>query len=1130
MLISARSAVALGLALALVSLAGCSSDGDTTAASESLIPVDQDQPGGVEADLAQARGLQPVLEKPRRYPFTIAVAPLLIEFGKNQVRFDTDLKDPLPIMPPERIAKLTQAEGWPADRDWPEEERAILTVLRDGFAGALAQLEAEGSAPGAAPAKDGAKDGAAPAKGGAAPAKDGAKPGPAPAKDGAKPGATPANDGTTSPEDKQAEGQDPDTEQVRGLRERILTLIQARGLACPPEGEGAPSGPDASAQAAPVGTSSLSFRAPKGWASIAPPVSGTLVAAYRAPDGTATVNAFYRPLSAFLSADELPLVRSDELLDRFTEGDLGRGTLVERVMHSGWIEVGGFPAISARADLVSGHEAHTFAILGADRQYVLTVIAPPGRFDLAEEILATVKLTGGPVAVAEQAPSAATRKKGVDLTDVQRSEIDELSGQNFGIRPEGFQERMVALLDQFGLFEEAEPLKLTDAQLADMAQLNDTSGPRNKALRQADARGADLLMVSRLRRNKISYAGISSFGTYVADAGLTFLFWFPNFAPGFRSENYRSDIELAVEVYDVRSGAQVWTYTYRRNRIKALKATERGWLGGFGILLMRFFRTDGQIDNARTYVRPQTWLEVEHDLLLDLWSPQAFKGELDDSGFEAKVNQGVVARRTALVAGISRYGPRAQPVLSKLAQQAAVAGLSAPVRDRLAIQFGAGKGESELLLANLRASYDEPSLDFGVRPYGESDATDIEEFLVNDGGFNRGFVKLLQGAAATRVQLKAALRWLAKARRDDPVFGYLNLETLVVDDPSQPGDKLRKYLLPYDADLVTLEEIMASSSGAERTARVLEHLERTAISFAWLEKTLNVEGQADDHRYLQSREVFLVLDCAFPGQYTGLRYAPQHAADVALGWNPSAGPAPGTVGGGTIEVVPEKTPDETPGETPDETPDETPGETPGETPQPPTPGVESIDPQPPADEWGPRNPFGPRGPEERRVVPEGPSGPRPGEQRRMISRSRLAPTTVLAQAEKEGEAEQEGEGKPPSGEQNAVRAPQLTDQFVRRLSRVPGRTVVVTGRFNDSLLDIVPQKRGAFAHHFLKGGNLRNRRVETQQKDGVEVLESRPLLEYIRTRVEDESRLLNRPQSILIYGDNDDFPLIERRK
>ena len=146
----------------------------------------------------------------------------------------------------------------------------------------------------------------------------------------------------------------------------------------------------------------------------------------------------------------------------------------------------------------------------------------------------------------------------------------------------------------------------------------------------------------------------------------------------------------------------------------------------------------------------------------------------------------------------------------------------------------------------------------------------------------------------------------------------------------------------------------------------------------------------------------------------------------------------------------------------------------------------------------------------------------------MISRSRLAPTTVLAQAEKESEEAEEPQAKE-AGEPTS-RVPQLTDQFVRRLSRVPGRTIVVTGRFNDSLLDVVPQKRGAFAHHFLKGANLRNRRVEPSLKDGAEVLESRPLLEYVRTRVEDESRLLNRPQSILIYGDNDDFPIIVRQK
>ena len=967
-----------------------------------------------------------------------------------------------------------------------------------------------------------------------------------------------------------------------GIRDRRLAALLKRQVThCPPEGDSdGVSGGAAVAEANPaaiaeIKTSTFTFKGPRGWTLIEPEVSGTLVGAYRAADETATANAFYRPISEFLTGEDLPLDLGETLLDRLTSQELGEGTLVERVTHSAWTEISGFPAIVARADLRSGHEAHLFAVLTADRQYVLTVIVPPGRFDLAEEVARTVVIEGDRLPEVG-GPQKRTKKKGSDLTKGQLSarskEIDELPGQNFGIRPEGYQDRIVALLDQFGMFEEAEKLKLTDAQISDMSALDDAASPRNKALRQADARGADLLMVSRLRRNKVSYAGISSFGSYVADAGLTFLFWFPNFAPGFRSENYRTDVELVVEIYDVRSGAQVWTYTYRRQRTKALKATERGWLGGFGILLMRFFRTDGQIDNARTYVRPQTWLEVEHDLLLDLWSPAAFKGEIDDSGFEEKINASVVARRTAMVAGVSRYGAKAQRVLTKLARDGAVAALARTpaVRDRLKKTYGE-RSDNELLLANLRDSYGEPTLDFGIRPYAESDAKDIEEFLVNDGGFNRGFVKVLSGPAANRIQLKAAIRWLAKARRVDPVFSYLNLETLVVDDPTQPGDKLKKYLLPYDADLETLEVIMKENEGQERTQKVLEHLERTAISFQWIEKTLNVEGSSrDDHRHLQSREVFLVLDCAFPGHYTGLRYAPSHAGDVAEGWNPAAGPAPGAIGGGRIieitppEKTPGETPDKTPGETPDktpgETPDKTPGEipdkTPGETPDntpggtpdntpggtpdntpggtpDKTPGGEAEQVDPPEPEWGPRNPFGPRPPSKRRIVPEGPSGPRPSDRRRMISRSRIAPTTVLAQAPKGDKADDDkaDDDKADNGKGRG-RAPQLTDQFIRRLSRVPGRTIVVTGRFNDSLLDVIPQKRGAFAHHFLKGGNLRNRRVETnkERRPGWEILELRPLLEYIRTRVEDESRLLNRPQSILIYGDNDDFPLIERQK
>ena len=55
---------------------------------------------------------------------------------------------------------------------------------------------------------------------------------------------------------------------------------------------------------------------------------------------------------------------------------------------------------------------------------------------------------------------------------------------------------------------------------------------------------------------------------------------------------------------------------------------------------------------------------------------------------------------------------------------------------------------------------------------------------------------------------------------------------------------------------------------------MLAHLERTAISFAWIEETFN-HANLEDHRYLQSRNVALIFDVAFPDPVTGLRYAPE---------------------------------------------------------------------------------------------------------------------------------------------------------------------------------------------------------------------------------------------------------------
>jgi hypothetical protein len=382
------------------------------------------------------------------------------------------------------------------------------------------------------------------------------------------------------------------------------------------------------------------------------------------------------------------------------------------------------------------------------------------------------------------------------------------------------------------------------------------------------------------------------------------------------------------------------------------------------------------------------------------------------------------------------------------------------------------------------------------------------------------------------VRIKAALRTVAKARRPDPVLLYMNGQTVVADDPDAPGDGLRKYFLPHDADLVELERLRALPASAERTTAILAHLDRTAISFSWIAETLN-QASIEDHRYIMSREVVLVFDCAFPGPL-GLRYAPAHEALVAGGGVPSGGGAPlrredtrsppiEGDGSNPEQTPPEQTPPEqTP---PEQTPPEEPKQLEPEQPKQAEPEEpKQAEPEEPKQaepeepkQAEPEEPKPTRVPdptpvEEPAPAPATEPAPAPRKPRRMSQRG-VQGTTLPA------EAESEEEGAPVA---------QLSMHFLDDLGRRPGRKVVVTVRWNEGPLDVTPQKAGGFVYHFLRGARDRGRVPGRAVSQGAyrHVVESGPLLDYVRARVEDESRTLNRPQSILSLGDNDDFPVI----
>jgi hypothetical protein len=70
-------------------------------------------------------------------------------------------------------------------------------------------------------------------------------------------------------------------------------------------------------------------------------------------------------------------------------------------------------------------------------------------------------------------------------------------------------------------------------------------------------------------------------------------------------------------------------------------------------------------------------------------------------------------------------------------------------------------------------------------------------------------------------------------------------------------------------------------------------------------------------------------------------------------------------------------------------------------------------------------------------------------------------------------------------------------------------------------------------YHFIKGLEDRQRVPGREVVEGDKafvVVEARPVIDYARARIEDESRTLNAPQSVLTWGDNDDFPVLRQAK
>ena len=1121
------------------------------------LPINEET-GEVDTDLSQAPGLKEVFEAPRRYPFTVAVCPLRTEWTDQEKVHSKIFQSPLPDVV---VTNQRKAEGWPDDRDSAEEEEAILQFAQAGYAKSQTQVdqdnaeggEAGGSGEEAAP-EEAAPEETAPEE--TAPeetapeetapeetapeetapeetapeetapeetAPEETAPEEGAPEEGAPEEGAPEEGAPeeAAPEEAAPEGKARGERRVSGLPS--LEFLLDPQAACPPGEEE----PEASEIAA---VTSVTFSAPAEWVASSPDVTGTLIQAFVAPDGSANAYTAWEPRADYVPEGQ-ELERNAQTLAKFRSERLAKASF-RTVASLTWGERMGHPSVEVRGELVSGDRAALSVIYTANQVVTLSVIYPPDGAGLLEVIYSTLRVEGPQIELPaaelaldrEVEPENKEMMTQAELAAGKAIDAHE-DGLNMPVQDTGYQDRLIGLVEQFGLFERTERLAYSsDTQKQDPLEF----------LKQAKDRGADLMLLPRLKRNKVSYMGIS-LSKYALDFLAWLTFWWPSAIwPGIESEYYRSDVELLVEIYDVRSGERLWNTTYRQEYTTLLSTPDRGWVP-WGVLTVRLgYLSGGMLEDASAHVMPSTWLDVEHQVLTDLWSQGGFKGVLDSKDYADRVNTNVEPRRTGLIVAVSEYGPKAKGVLEKLAGDAYTNGVSEPQREILSAKYP-GKGLRESVLGELQREYADASLSFGVRPFAEADGEAISKFLVNDADFSRGDVQTLIGPQAGRVALKAALRRLAKSRRPDPVFAYLNLETLVVDDPRQPGDELKKYLLPYDADLETLEEILTSGEGEERSKRVIAHLNKTAISFDWIAETLNQDG-LEDHRHLQSKETLLVLDCAFPSTVTGLRYAPLHGPD----WTPTLT----TSGGAEIEESDSAPEDSAPEDSAPE--DSAPEEAAPEEAAPEEAAPEEAAPEEAAPEEAAPEEAAPEEAAPEEAAPEeaapaeaapaeaAPEEAAPKRRHRRISRRGVVPTTVFAQAEPE-------DGAPAPAEKaenkDGLKASELTSQFLERISRVPGRTIVVTSRYNERPLDVVPERQGGFTYHFLKGardrGRVAGRLVEEESGDKVQrylLIESGVLLDYTRGRIEDESRTLNRPESFLIFGDNDDFPVIKRKQ
>jgi hypothetical protein len=361
------------------------------------------------------------------------------------------------------------------------------------------------------------------------------------------------------------------------------------------------------------------------------------------------------------------------------------------------------------------------------------------------------------------------------------------------------------------------------------------------------------------------------------------------------------------------------------------------------------------------------------------------------------------------------------------------------------------------------------------------------------------------------------------------------LAGLSAESPEIPGlqAQISELAARYKSGCDRVLAEQASTLDAIKT-RCLDFFDQNAISFAWLEKQFNRDTTKplEDLVFLQSKNVVMVLDTTFPGQFTELAYAPRF--ELSLGAQPVS----------IINAATKET-----------------SAVPTSTPEVPTPPSEVLPPKPgeiEIQEPGGLPPKTGKQPEDGKTE-ESPGQESPGIESKPGDPKFEAPPKEQPEDEPEDESEEESKNRrrlklgyfealkrtfmaagmqrqdgSAEASEAAIEQEQagISNAFLKVLLR-PGFIIVLSSMSSRRPLELADKEMSAFAYHLTRGAATEDRvqPFTTFNEKGQRTVQTRliDVLNYVGSKVGRESRALGRPQEYGIFRKNktDDFVLVQ---